>query len=71
MKLKTYLSDERMTLEEFGKQMGCTHAAVSRWINGTRKPSINTAMRIEATTGGAVRLSDWRDDDAPAKQGAA
>jgi len=59
MNLKTYISQNNLTLAEFGARVGVSHASVSRWVNGERTPSLGTALAIEKATKGKVKPSDW------------
>ncbi|MGE0190275.1 MAG: helix-turn-helix transcriptional regulator [Steroidobacteraceae bacterium] len=58
MKLKKYLKDHSITQEEFGRRIGVKRLAVSRYLNGTRKPSSRTAMLIVKVTKRLVTLED-------------
>lgn len=61
MKLKTYLSENDITLKEFHKFVGGSYAHLSRVMNGTVNPSLRLSMDIEQVTRGQVRLIDDRE----------
>ena len=47
---------------------GVTQPAVSGWVTGRKQPSVLSAIRIEAATGGLVTRSDLRPDIWPPEQ---
>ncbi len=46
-------------MEEFGILIGVSHAAVSRYCHGKRRPRIGILHRIMDITGGKVRANDF------------
>lgn len=69
MKLSDYIAKQGITLAEFGARVGVGHSAVSRYVNGKRRPNWDTLQRIEAETGGKVTAADFYavvDDEAAA-----
>ena len=69
MKLGAYLSRERLTIQAFGRLVGCSHAHVSRLVNGVRKPSWVLLRRISEVTDGDVTASDFENfKPAPARR---
>jgi transcriptional regulator with XRE-family HTH domain len=69
MTLDSYIKANSLTFAGFGDRVGVSHATVSRWVSGSRAPSLAMAQLISRATGGAVGLDDW--PRAPAQQGAA
>lgn len=59
MKLKTYLHRERITLADFGRRIGRSHATVSRLCEGHQKPSLELAESIANETNGEVTAQDF------------
>lgn len=59
MKLKTYLKKEGLTLREFAKKIGVTHAAIWKYSQGTRTPSLKNLKIIEKVTKGKVTYRDF------------
>lgn len=59
MTLTDYLREHRLTHAEFASRIGATQAAVTRYANGRRKPSLDKIITIERVTGGAVRAIDF------------
>ncbi|SFL17903.1 helix-turn-helix domain-containing protein [Methylorubrum salsuginis] len=59
MTLTDYLREHGLTHAEFAAQIGATQAAVTRYANGRRKPSLAKIIRIESVTDGAVRAIDF------------
>jgi transcriptional regulator with XRE-family HTH domain len=72
--LSDYLKTIGATQEQFAKTMNVNQGTVARWCSDdprTRKrPTIERAIRIEAATGGAVPVSSWAQDEAPAEDAA-
>jgi len=61
-KFKTYLTDQKIKHHEFAELIGTTQATVTRYVNGDRRPSVSTALKIEKVTKGKVKVSDWYRD---------
>jgi post-segregation antitoxin (ccd killing protein) len=70
MKLRGYLSSQRLAAREFSRRIGVSPAAVARYASGRRIPSMPVMHRIVAETEGAVTPNDFYDvavpRDAPA-----
>jgi len=66
MRLTDYLRQHELTHTEFAAMIGATQAAVTRYVNGRRKPSLDKLILIERVTAGAVRALDFANDPAPA-----
>lgn len=58
MTLKQWLKREGLSLREAGERLGMTHARVAQLRDG-QTPTMKTADRIAAATGGAVTRLDW------------
>lgn len=59
MKLKDYLDDIGMTPTAFAREIGASHVAVLRWLNGTRSPNSIMMERIIRATRGHVTPNDF------------
>ncbi|KIU33269.1 hypothetical protein SR39_13580 [Methylobacterium radiotolerans] len=66
MRLTDYLRQQKLTHSEFAALIGATQAAVTRYANGRRMPSLGKLIRIERATGGAVRAIDFMPADTEA-----
>lgn len=49
-----------MTLEAAGAAVGVSHSSWSEWESGSRIPSLEKALAVEAFTEGTVTVEDWR-----------
>jgi transcriptional regulator with XRE-family HTH domain len=65
MRLTDYLCQHEIIHTEFAAQIGETQAAVTRYVNGRRKPSLDKLILIEWVTEGAVRALDFADEPTP------
>lgn len=59
MKLGNYLAEQQLTQTAFAERIDTTPANVSRWIDGTRRPSGRMLMRIMLETDKAVTFDDF------------
>lgn len=59
MKLGAYLELQKITLEAFGKSIGRTRQAVSRYVAEERIPDRETMAKIVEATDGAVTANDF------------
>lgn len=59
MKLGDYLARKGLSRSAFGAQIGVSHAAIVRYVNGSRRPSWEVMERIERITEGKVRPNDF------------
>lgn len=59
MNLGDYLKRHQITHAAFAADIGVSPALISRFLSGGRGPSLDTALRIEQTTKGAVPLEAW------------
>jgi DNA-binding transcriptional regulator YdaS (Cro superfamily) len=62
MQLSKYLDRKQKTPTAFARQLGVSHAAVVRWLNGTRRPNNDSVDAIEKATSGKVTFNDFRKD---------
>lgn len=58
MKLAEYLASKKLSQSEFGKQLGVTQGLVSHWLTGRANIPLETAIKIESVTRGAVTVYD-------------
>lgn len=61
LKLQTYLKDSGLTQAEFAAKVGVKQGTISRLVNGSRAPSLVTAMKIAKVTRGKVPVTAWGD----------
>jgi transcriptional regulator with XRE-family HTH domain len=59
MKLGTWLAQSGLTQQTFGERVGCTESAVSRYVNGLRRPRLQIMRAIVRETKGAVTSDDF------------
>lgn len=59
MKLREWLKENKMTLDDFAKKIGVTHVHVSRWQNGRYFPHNKNFRKIHKATGGQVCPNDF------------
>lgn len=57
--VRTYLDKTKMTLREFGEQLGVSHVTVSYWRNGKFAPDTDLMMSFRNS-------DDWRGEFARA-----
>lgn len=58
-KLRNFLEKNEITITDFAKKLGCSHAQLSRWISGVNTPSVKVVVDIEELTLGIVKPKDW------------
>ena len=56
MELRKYLKDEKYSLDDFAKIVGCTQPHISLICSKKRRPSPDLALKIEEITAGEVTL---------------
>ena len=61
MKLRNWLSDNKIAVAEFARRIGVRRSAVYRYLDGDRIPKRDAMRRIVAATQGAVRPDDFLD----------
>lgn len=59
MTLSTYLKSTGETQKQFAERIGVTQAFVSKLCGVDPKLSLETALTIEAATGGQIRIEMW------------
>jgi len=59
MTLKQYLSDNDISLTQFGYSVGVSEHAVRKWVYGQRRPDLEMMLQIEQCTEGNVAVADW------------
>jgi predicted transcriptional regulator len=59
MFLENYIKDNGLTYESFGKLIGVSDAAVSRYVKGKRKPKPSIMSKIIKITQGKVTANDF------------
>lgn len=59
MDLQTYLKDSGERQSAFAARVGTTPATVSRLCNGSLRPALDLAHRIETATEGQVPTEMW------------
>ena len=60
--LASYLSEAGMSQKEFGALIGKDQSLVSRYAAGECTPDLDTLVRIERATNGAVPVLSWAKD---------
>lgn len=58
MDLRRWLFDEKLSVTEFSKRLGCSRIHLSEIVNGRRIPSLMLAKAIENATHGKVNVSE-------------
>lgn len=59
MTLDQFLADEKLSPAEFGRWIGRSRAAMSRYLNGQRVPDKKTMDLIREATGGKVTADSF------------
>jgi predicted transcriptional regulator len=59
MRLGEYLQLADMSQTRFAALIGVQQATVSRYISGTKLPSVTAVLKIRDLSKGAVALDDW------------
>lgn len=57
--LTKYLEERGLSIRDFCHRLGVSHAIVSRWLDGTRRPGKKNREAIERLTAGAVPAKTW------------
>lgn len=58
MKLKLYLVENRISITDFCKEIGCSRMHLNDIVNGKRKCGKSLALLIELKTNGKVTAQD-------------
>jgi transcriptional regulator with XRE-family HTH domain len=56
MDIKTYLQKKNINQKTFGNQCGVCQQSISHYATGRRRPSIKTAKKIAAASGGKISI---------------
>jgi predicted transcriptional regulator len=59
MRLGKYLRSAEISQVRFATLLGVRQATVSRYISGTKIPSVTAVLKIRDISKGAVALDDW------------
>ena len=59
MRLREYLEKTGIKPSRFAKQVGMSPINVFRYMDGLKKPSCETIVKIERATSGLVRAEDF------------
>jgi predicted XRE-type DNA-binding protein len=59
VKLKEWLAQQAMTQEAFAKLLGSDQPHVSDLVRGKIRPRLDSIVKIEEVTKGAVKAQDW------------
>jgi len=68
MKLRNYLVENKVTQEEFAKELCITRSYFSQIVSGTRKPGKALAFRIEKMTDAKVTAKELLKGKAASKK---
>lgn len=69
MKLKEYLTKNRITRDEFAEIAGVAISTVSNYCSGRARPTFDISKRIEQATKGKVKMKDLWEDWRSRKEG--
>lgn len=58
-KLKDYLKKNKVTVLELSSKMIVPTITIYMWLNGTSRPSIKNAIKLEKATNGEITVYDW------------
>lgn len=59
MKLRAYLKQHGVTVDEFAEKHGWAKWGFRKWVYGQRVPGAADIAKIERVTAGEVSLRDW------------
>ena len=62
MDLQAWLKHTNTRVKDFAGRIGVDQATVRRYMNGTRKPSLDTMKRIADETKGSVGIESFYGD---------
>jgi transcriptional regulator with XRE-family HTH domain len=63
MNLKKYLSKNGVSQADFARRIAATPGAITRWVQGNRRPNLDQMREIERVTRGQVRVEDFYDTE--------
>jgi transcriptional regulator with XRE-family HTH domain len=58
-RLREWMQGQGHTQATFSTASGFSDALVSMWLSGHRRPSLASAVRLEALTGGSIPVAAW------------
>ena len=58
--LKSYMQKQNMSNAQMAALVGLSYRCVYNWIRGASKPRVDTAIRLEKLTNGAVSVYSWK-----------
>ena len=58
-KLKEYLENRCLSVEDFAALIDRNPSTVWRWLSKTREPNLRSIVEIETVTRGFVKARDW------------
>lgn len=61
--LLTYLNEHAISQSAFAAALGLSRGYMSDLACGTKRPSLQLALRIHLVTGGRVTLKSWFSDE--------
>jgi len=62
-KLAAYMRAKNIGQRDLAKRIEKDQATLSRYLSRKSTPNVTTANKIALATGGAVKPSDWEQDD--------
>lgn len=71
MDLRTYRKQQGWTQAEMGNLVGVSGVTIHRWERGAARPSLDAVEAIQRISGGAVTVSDFMREAAPAASASA
>lgn len=57
--LSNFMSKANLTQAQLANELGVHKSLVGHWLQGTRRPSLAMAARLEVHTQGAIRTTVW------------
>ena len=70
MMMRKFLIENKLTQREAAAILGISRPHLSQVVSGSKRPSLDLAVRIERLTDGAVPVSSWVDDSDSASEAA-
>lgn len=64
-KLSQFLHEQKIARRDFAAQIGVDQSVLSRFCNDQARPGLETAVRIERATLGAVPAASWIPEPDP------
>lgn len=65
MTLSAWLVKEKISSAEYSRRSGLSYFAIRKWLDGTRIPTLESALQIQRSTNGEVPVEIWLPDFAP------